>query len=70
MLLEFGEWLYRQNFPKEDVQQQVQFAIDIFLQKESDQTGGTGISKIFFIIFIGIIGVGIFNPSPCVYIYI
>ncbi|XP_056903879.1 cilia- and flagella-associated protein 46 isoform X4 [Takifugu flavidus] len=38
ILLEFGEWLYRQSFPEDDGQLQVHKAIDILLQKESDQT--------------------------------
>ncbi|KAM7408201.1 hypothetical protein PAMA_002070 [Pampus argenteus] len=38
LLLEFGEWLYCHNFPKEDAQQQVQWAIDVILHLEAKQT--------------------------------
>ncbi|XP_035810814.2 cilia- and flagella-associated protein 46 isoform X2 [Amphiprion ocellaris] len=40
ILLEFGEWLYRHNFPKADAQHQVQWAIDILLHLEPEQRGG------------------------------
>ncbi|XP_068423801.1 cilia- and flagella-associated protein 46 isoform X2 [Clinocottus analis] len=40
LLLEFGEWLYCHNFPKANAQDQVQWAIDILLHKESEQTKG------------------------------
>ncbi|KAM6997214.1 cilia- and flagella-associated protein 46 [Tautogolabrus adspersus] len=36
LLLEFGEWLYFQNFPKSDAEQHVQWAIDILLKRESE----------------------------------
>ncbi|XP_070772644.1 cilia- and flagella-associated protein 46 [Enoplosus armatus] len=40
LLLEFGEWLYCHNFPKADVQHQVQWAIDVLLHLETEQAGG------------------------------
>ncbi|XP_045926168.1 cilia- and flagella-associated protein 46 isoform X3 [Micropterus dolomieu] len=40
LLLEFGEWLYSHNFPKADAEHQVQWAIDILLHLETEQTGG------------------------------
>ncbi|XP_071248937.1 cilia- and flagella-associated protein 46 isoform X8 [Salvelinus alpinus] len=36
-LLEFGEWLYCQNFPLADAQHQIQWAIDILLHMITDQ---------------------------------
>lgn len=47
VLLEFGEWLYRQNVSKDDGEQQVHLAIDILLQTERDTTGGAGITCFF-----------------------
>lgn len=44
ILLEFGEWLYQQNLPEDDGQLQVHLAIDLLLQKESDQTAEAGIT--------------------------
>nr|XP_046258124.1 cilia- and flagella-associated protein 46 isoform X1 [Scatophagus argus] len=38
LLLEFGEWLYCHSFPKTDAQHQVQWAIDILLHMEPEQT--------------------------------
>ncbi|XP_040906348.1 cilia- and flagella-associated protein 46 [Toxotes jaculatrix] len=40
LVLEFGEWLYCNNFPKTSAQQQVQWAIDILLHCESEQAEG------------------------------
>ncbi|XP_042358180.1 cilia- and flagella-associated protein 46 [Plectropomus leopardus] len=40
LLLEFGEWLYCHNFPKVDAQSQVQWAIDILLHSETEETEG------------------------------
>ncbi|XP_056147442.1 cilia- and flagella-associated protein 46 [Lampris incognitus] len=36
LLLEFGEWLYCQNFPIPDAQHQIQWAIDILLHMNAD----------------------------------
>ncbi|XP_027134224.1 cilia- and flagella-associated protein 46 isoform X3 [Larimichthys crocea] len=36
LLLEFGEWLYTNNFPKADARQQVQQAVDILLHTETE----------------------------------
>ncbi|KAL0964286.1 hypothetical protein UPYG_G00321810 [Umbra pygmaea] len=36
-LLEFGEWLYCQNFPLFDAQQQIHWAIDILLHMKTDE---------------------------------
>ncbi|XP_034040296.1 cilia- and flagella-associated protein 46 [Thalassophryne amazonica] len=41
LLLEFGAWLYSNNFPKQDAQHQVQWAIDVFLHLETEQAEGT-----------------------------
>lgn len=51
VLLEFGEWLYQQNFSKDDGKQQVQLAIDILLRTESDMTGEAGITSSGFYFF-------------------
>ncbi|KAM8739310.1 cilia- and flagella-associated protein 46 isoform 1-T1 [Acanthopagrus schlegelii] len=40
LLLEFGEWLYCHNFLKADAQHQVQWAIDILLHMDAEQTEG------------------------------
>ncbi|KAI3362965.1 hypothetical protein L3Q82_011639 [Scortum barcoo] len=40
LLLEFGEWLHCHNFSKADAQHQVQWAIDILLHLETEQTEG------------------------------
>ncbi|XP_029496742.2 cilia- and flagella-associated protein 46 isoform X1 [Oncorhynchus nerka] len=50
-LLEFGEWLYCQNFPLSDAQHQIQWAIDILLhmitdQEESNEKTGSKGSKL------------------------
>lgn len=45
VLLEFGEWLYQQNFSKDDGKQQVHLAIDILLHTESGMTGEAGITS-------------------------
>ncbi|KAF7668645.1 hypothetical protein LDENG_00299490 [Lucifuga dentata] len=38
-LLEFGEWLYSHNFPRADAQHQIEWAVDILLQVDTEQTG-------------------------------
>ncbi|XP_032397492.1 cilia- and flagella-associated protein 46 isoform X2 [Etheostoma spectabile] len=40
LLLEFGEWLYCHNFPKDNAQHQVQWAIDILLHLETEHAEG------------------------------
>ncbi|XP_054655409.1 cilia- and flagella-associated protein 46 [Dunckerocampus dactyliophorus] len=37
-MLEFGAWLYCHNFPKEDAQHQVQWAVDILLHLETERS--------------------------------
>ncbi|KAM3842817.1 cilia- and flagella-associated protein 46 [Diretmus argenteus] len=44
-LLEFGEWLYSQNFPKADAQHQIQWATDILLCMDTDLVEGAGKPK-------------------------
>ncbi|XP_071380722.1 cilia- and flagella-associated protein 46 [Centroberyx affinis] len=44
-LLEFGEWLYCQNFPKADAQHQIQWAIDILLHMDTEQAEEAGKPK-------------------------
>ncbi|KAG7512173.1 cilia-and flagella-associated 46 isoform X1 [Solea senegalensis] len=40
LVLEFGEWLFCHNFPKDSAQHQVQWAIDCLLQLEPEQAEG------------------------------
>ncbi|XP_030012468.1 LOW QUALITY PROTEIN: cilia- and flagella-associated protein 46 [Sphaeramia orbicularis] len=40
LLLEFSEWMYCHNFPKADVQHQIQWAIDLLLRSDTEQTEG------------------------------
>lgn len=51
LLLEFAEWLYCHNFPKSNAQNQVQWAIDILLHLEPEQTEAAGRTH-WFLLFI------------------
>ncbi|KAM3606725.1 uncharacterized protein V6R79_022079 [Siganus canaliculatus] len=45
LLIAFGEWLYCHNFPKVDAQHQVQWAIDILLQMETEEADEDKLEK-------------------------
>lgn len=65
-LLEFGEWLYCQNFPLADPQHQIQWAIDILLHINTDHKESNSMFLVIAMHFVSLLSKSMFSCSRIV----